>query len=102
MLYREFERAYNDVLRSNAGGPSAMYGGTDPDTLIWVVAITGSGFTPMNGGPPGPGRLPTTPTPWAWAISVLPAREPFGWSGPMTGGPEPTWPAWFDSLLDRS
>ena len=102
MLSREFESAYNAVLQSAPGGPSAVYTSTDPDTLVWVVAITGSGFTPMKGGPPGIGGTSRTPTPWSWAIAVVPAREPFSWMGPMSGGPESTWPAWFDSLIDRS
>jgi hypothetical protein len=104
MLAREFERAYNDMLRSNAGGPAAVYGGVDPDTLVWVVAIEGSGFTPMKSGPPGPAFDGPAPTPrqWAWAIAVVPARAPFGWMGLMTGGPDPTWPAWYDALVDRS
>jgi hypothetical protein len=100
MLYREFERAYNDVLRAASGGPTAVYSGTDPDTLIWVVAFTGSGFTPMKGSPPGAGVL-RTPAPWAWAIAVLPAREPYNRSGPSFGGPEASWPSWFDQLADR-
>jgi len=101
MLNREFERAYNDVLRAAASGPTAAYSGTDPDTLIWVIAFTGSGFTPMKGGPPGLGAAPRTPTPWSWGMSVVPAREPYGWSGPSFGGPEATWPVWFDQLVDR-
>jgi hypothetical protein len=101
MLYRDFERTYNDVLRATTSGPTAVYAAIDPDTLIWVVAFTGSGFTPMKGGPPGLGEATRTPTPWSWGISVLPAREPYGWGGPSMGGPEATWPAWFDQLLDR-
>ena len=101
MLYREFERAYNAVLRAASGGPTAEYSATDPDTLVWVVAFTGSGFTPMKGGPPGLGEATRTPTPWSWGISVVPAREPYGWGGPSMGGPEATWPAWFDQLADR-
>lgn len=100
MLNREFERAYNDVLSAASSGPTASYSGMDPDTLIWVVAFTGSGFTPLKGGPPGAG-VTRTPTPWAWGIAVLPAREPYGWSGPSFGGPETNWPAWFDQLVDR-
>jgi hypothetical protein len=101
MLIREFERAYNDMLRVAPSGPGAVYLGTDPDTLVWVVAYTGSGFTPMKGGPPGLGEAARTPTPWAWGTSVVPAREPYSWSGPSSGGPESTWPAWFDALPDR-
>jgi hypothetical protein len=103
MLYREFERAYNDVLRAASGGPTAIYSAIDTDTLVWVVAFTGSGFTPMKGGgPPGIGATPRTPSPWAWSMTVLPAREPYSWAGPMSGGPEAEWPAWFDALTDRS
>ena len=101
MLYRDFERTYNDVLRAASGGPTAVYAAIDPDTLVWVVAFTGSGFTPMKGGPPGLGGATRTPTPWSWGISVVPAREPYGWGGPSMGGPEATWPAWFDQLVDR-
>jgi hypothetical protein len=102
MLYREFERAYNDVLRAASGAPTAVYSATDPDTLVWVVAFTGSGsILPMKGGPPGSGAV-RTPSPWAWSITVLPAREPYNWAGPSMGGPEATWPAWFDQLVDRS
>jgi hypothetical protein len=101
MLNREFEGAYNDVLRASTSGPTASYSGTDPDTLVWVVAYTGSGFTPMKGGPPGSGATRTL-TPWAWGMSVVPAREPYGWAGPSFGGPEATWPAWFDQLVDRA
>jgi hypothetical protein len=101
MLNRDFERAYNDVLRSVAGGPTAVYSGTDPDTLVWVIAFTGSGFTPMKGGPPGIGGATRTPTPWSWGMSVVPASEPYGWSGPSFGGPEAMWPVWFDQLVDR-
>jgi len=100
MLYREFEGAYNEVLRTASGGPTAIYAAIDPDTLVWVVAFTGSGFTPMKGGPPGIGAT-RTQTPWAWSIAVLPARAPYSWGGPSTGGPEATWPAWFDQLVDR-
>jgi hypothetical protein len=101
MLYREFERAYNDVLRAASGGPSAAYSATDPDTLVWVVALTGSGLTPMKGGgPPGAGAV-RTPSPWLWSIAVVPAREPYSWGGPSMGGPEASWPVWFDQLIDR-
>ena len=76
MVWSEWENAYNEVLKATSavsGGPSGVRGG-NPDTLVWVVAITGSGFTPMTGGPPGPGPefAAWTPTPW-WRISVLPA-----------------------------
>jgi hypothetical protein len=105
MVWSEWENAYNDVLRATSaasGGPSGMRSARDPNTLVWVVAITGSGFTSMNGGPPGAGFAAATPTPWDWRISVLPAREPFGWEGPTAGGPGAGWPAWFDALSDRS
>jgi hypothetical protein len=102
MLYGEFERAYNDVLRTASGGPTAIYSAADPDTLVWVVALTGSGFTPMKGGgPPGIGAA-RTPTPWAWSIAILPAREPYSWGGPSFGGPEANWPVWFDALPNRA
>jgi hypothetical protein len=100
MLYGEFERAYNDVLRVTSGGPTAGHAAIDPDTLVWVVAFTGSGFTPVKGGPPGAGARSTV-SPWAWSMTVLPAREPYSWAGPSSGGPESTWPAWFDQLVDR-
>jgi hypothetical protein len=107
MVWSEWENAYNDVLKASSavsGGPSGMRGARDPDTLVWVVAVTGSGFTPMKGGPPGAGSAattPTLPTLWDWRISVLPAREPFDWGGPSVGGPGAGWPAWFDALPDR-
>jgi hypothetical protein len=100
MLNREFERAYNEMLGARSSGPTAAYSGRDPDTLVWVVAFTGSGFTPMKGSPPGTGAM-RTPTPWAWAIAVLPAREPYTWGGPSFGGEESSWPSWFDQLVDR-
>jgi hypothetical protein len=107
MVMSDWENAYNDVLRARSavsGGPSGLRSGFDPDTLVWVVAITGSGFTPMKGGPPGPGSAAAaaTQTPWDWRISVVPAREPFGWGGLTEGGPGASWPAWFDTLTDRS
>jgi hypothetical protein len=107
MVWSEWENAYNEVLRATSavsGGPSALRSGGNPDTLVWVVAITGSGFTPMKGGPPGAGSAAATvatPTPWGWRISVLPAREPLDWGGPTVGGPGAAWPAWFDALADR-
>src|SRR5207248_10767611 len=83
MRYGDFERAYNDVLRANAAGPSAIYGGIDPDTLVWVVAFTGSGFTPLGGGPAGLGIAAATPVPWGWAVMGVPARGPDSWGVPM-------------------
>jgi hypothetical protein len=112
MRYQDWERAYNDSLRAAAsgGGPTGMRSvSTDPDSMVWVVAFTGSGFTPPKAYGPGPGSIgrasPLAPTPtprlWSWAISVEPAREPYGWSCPCFGGPEKTWPSWFDQLVDR-
>lgn len=104
MLWSEWENAYNSVLRTTSatsGGPSQVRGGRDPDTLVWVVAITGSGFTPMKGAPPGLGSAVATPTLWDWRIAVLPAREPLDWGGPTLGGSGGAWPAWFDALVDR-
>lgn len=102
MLVREFESAYSAVLRANTSGPSAIHLANDPDTLVWVVALAGSINTPVKGGPPGLGGAVANPTPWHWSIAVIPAREPYGWIGPMSGGQETGWPAWFDSLPDRS
>jgi hypothetical protein len=67
---------------------------------VWVVAYAGSGFTPLKGGPGGVGNVPSTPRAWDWAVTVLPAREPFDWGGPTIGGFD-GWPAWFDQLADR-
>jgi len=101
MLYGEFERAYNDMLRAATNGPTAVYAATDPDTLVWVVAYLGSGFMPVKSGPRGAGAAAATPTPWDWGISVLPAREPLNWGGPSLGGAGAGWPAWFDALPNR-
>jgi len=102
----------NESLRAAAnGGPSGTRSSsTDPDTLVWVVAFTGSGFTPPKAygpgpgsiGPPGTGTITPRATPrlWSWAIHVTPARAPFEWGCPCFGGPELTWPAWFDQLVD--
>lgn len=98
MFLSEWENAYNDALRAESGGPSAVRTPRDPDTLVWVVGVTGSGLTPMKGGPAG---RAATPTPWDWRISVLPAREPLDWAGMTVGGPGAAWPAWFDALPDR-
>jgi hypothetical protein len=106
MVWAEWENAWNDMLKATSavsGGPSGVRSPRDPDTLVWVVAITGSGFTPMKGGPPGAGAAAAaTPTPWDWYISVLPAREPLDWGGPTFGGSGAGWPAWFDALPDRA
>jgi hypothetical protein len=106
MRFQDWERAFNESLRAAAnGGPSGTRSpSTDPDALVWVVAFTGSGFTPPKayGGPPGTGATPRpAPTLWSWAIHVMPAREPYGWACPCFGGPEKTWPSWFDQLVDR-
>jgi hypothetical protein len=105
MLWSEWERAHNEVLRAAGGGPGGVRSARDPDTLVWVVAYTGSGFTPMKGGPPGPGTVPATPVAppqWDWAVSVLPATDPFDWGGPTLGGFGASWPSWFDKLTDRT
>jgi hypothetical protein len=112
MQWRDWESAYNAVLRARSavsGGPSAAHGGNDPDVLIWVVAVTGTFEELRMGPPPGPGSIGppgANATPVArplmhWRISVVPARVPYTWSGLSEGGPEPTWPAWFDQLVDR-
>jgi hypothetical protein len=112
MRFQDWERAFNESLRAAAnGGPSGTRSpSTDPDALVWVVAFAGSGFTPPKAygpgpgsiGPPGTGAITPRPTPklWSWAIHVMPAREPYGWACPCFGGPESTWPAWFDQLVD--
>jgi hypothetical protein len=112
MLWRDWEAAYNAVLRARSavsGGPSAAHGG-NPDLLVWVVAMSGT-FVELRVGPPsGPGSIgppganhapAPTPRQLHWRISVVPAREPYNWSGPSEGGPELTWPDWFDRLVDR-
>jgi hypothetical protein len=113
MRWREWEAAYNAVLRARSavsGGPSAAYGGRDPDLLVWVVAVSGTFEELRMGPPPGPGSIgppganaaPAPPTRLLhWRISVVPAREPYNWAGLSEGGPEPTWPSWFDQLVDR-
>jgi hypothetical protein len=85
------------------GGPRIGYGSlSDPDTLLWIVAFTGSGFTLRGSiGPPGPGMTFAPPPEWGWSLSVLPAKAPYDWGGPTFGGPEATWPAYFDQLVDR-
>jgi len=101
--WREFEDSFNAHQRAtNPTGPGPFHSSVAPDTLVWLVAYTGSGFTPTKGGPPGPGSTgtPATPTPWGWGISVVPARAPFTWTGPGLGGPESSWPTWFDALRD--
>jgi hypothetical protein len=111
MRWREWEAAYNAVLRARSavsGGPSAAYGGRDPDVLVWVVAVTGTFEELRMGPPPGPGSIGppgANATPMArslrhWRISVVPAREPYTWGGPSESGPETTWPSWFDQLVD--
>jgi hypothetical protein len=112
MRFQDWELAFNESLRAAAnGGPSGTRSlSTAPDTLVWVVAFTGSGFTPPKAYGPGPGSIgpPGTGaiTPrasarlWSWAIHVTPARAPYDWGCPCFGGPEVTWPAWFDQLVD--
>jgi hypothetical protein len=102
MRWREWEAAYNAVLRARfavSGGPSAARGGSDPDVLVWVVAVTGT-FEELRIGPPGVNGTPMTRPLMHWRISVVPAREPYTWSGPSESGPETTWPSWFDQLAD--
>jgi hypothetical protein len=114
LRFQDWERAFNDSLRAAANGGPTMIRSTmtDPDTMVWVVAFTGSGFTPPKAYGPGPGSIgppgvgPSSPTAtpiplWSWAINVVPAREPYGWGCPCFGGPEKTWPVWFDQLADR-
>jgi hypothetical protein len=104
MLWSEWEEPFNEWMRAKSaltGGPSGISSPIDPDTLVWVVAYAGSGFTPMKGGPSGAGgTAAATPREWDWGLSVLPARDPFDWGGPTTGGTG-AWPAWFDTLADR-
>ena len=113
MRWQEWESAYNAVLRARSaisGGPSAARGGNDPDVLVWVVAVTGTFYELKVGPPPGPGSIgppganvapAPTPRQQHWRITVVPAREPYNWGGPSESGPEPTWPSWFDQLVDR-
>jgi hypothetical protein len=108
MRWQDWEAAYNAALRASAavgGGPTAAHGGIDPDVVVWVVAMTGT-FEQLRKGPaplrsPGASATPApTPIIHHWRINVVPAREPYGWGCPCFGGPEPTWPAWFDQLVD--
>jgi hypothetical protein len=113
MRWQEWEMAYNAVLRARSavsGGPSAAYGGNDPDVLVWVVAVTGTFYELKVGPPPGPGSIgppganvapAPTPREQHWRITVVPAREPYNWGGPSESGPQSTWPTWFDQLVDR-
>jgi hypothetical protein len=103
VLMSDWARAIESV--GPATGPRLVYGAnTDPNEVVWVVAFTGSGFTPMKGPPPpGPGAtfVARTPVTWGWAVRVMPARAPYDWGGPFLGGPESIWPAYFDQLVDR-
>lgn len=112
MRWQDWETAHNAALRAAAGmsgGPTAAHGAIDPDLIVWVVAMNGT-FEQLRKGPaPGPGSIGppganATPAPaerlMHWRISVVPAREPYSWGGPSFGGPESTWPAWFDQLVD--
>jgi hypothetical protein len=109
MRWQGWEIAYNAALRASSaagGGPSGAHGAIDPDLVVWVVAMTGT-FEQLARGPapllrsPGASAAPArTPIVQYWRISVVPAREPYGWGGPSFGGPEPSWPAWFDQLTD--
>jgi hypothetical protein len=109
MRWQDWEIAYNAALRASSaagGGPSGAHGAIDPDVVVWVVAMTGT-FEQLARGPAPPLRSPgaspapaRTPIVQHWRISAVPAREPYGWGGPSFGGPEPTWPAWYDQLTD--
>ena len=69
-------------------GGSRSYG-TDPDTLVWVVAWVAPDITTRRGDP------------CAWGVSVSAARPlaPADNVGVFQCGPG-TWPAWFDQLAD--
>lgn len=93
------------VLRKEVD--AAIMGGgreywTDPDALTWLVAYTGTGiYVPIIGPAYFPGAVPRpTPQPCRWGIDVFPADGDWG-SATMRCGPESTWPAWFDRLVDR-
>lgn len=106
MRWQDWEIAHNAALRATSavsGGPSAVHGGIDPDVVVWVVAMSGTFDAPQKGpGPPGLNATPApTPAQRHWRISVVPAREPYSWGGPSMGGPEMTWPIWFEQLIDR-
>ena len=111
MRWQDWEVAYNAALRANSaanGGPSGAHGAVDPDIVVWVVAQTGT-FEQLRKGPAPlvrssggttPATLPPPPPTQHWRISVVPARQPYGWGGPSFGGPEQRWPAWYDQLTD--
>jgi hypothetical protein len=104
VLMSDWARAIESV--GPAAGPRIVYGARlDPNEVVWVVAFTGSGFTPVKGGGPAGATGSTvdlrTPPLWHWAVTVMPARAPYDWGGPFLGGPETIWPAYFDQLVDR-
>jgi hypothetical protein len=103
VLMSDWARAIESV--GPVSGPRIVYGANmEPNEVVWVIAFTGSGFTPMKGPPPGPGGttfVAPRPVSWGWAVTVVPARAPYDWGGPFLGGPDNAWPAYFDQLVDR-
>jgi hypothetical protein len=80
--YKEWEDA-------SASGHSFR---TDPQTLVWVVGVEGSGLYCGMGSP-----LPMAPC--RFAFSVAAANPPDEAS--VFGSNSQGWPAWFDRLADR-